>query len=315
MALDFNGDVQAGQNLDDNPVLPGLFEESKIQSSQIVEESAGAPPGDELTPQNAYPTQAGEVLEPEDGTSSRRQSGIDKRIAKITRRRHEAEEKNLALQSQLAAVTTQLAAVQGQLNQLQKPTVAPTTVQRGTVEGDDIYAGSGETPPAPAQPDVVGVVKAAIQEAVAPLYQKIAADSKRDETRAQHEASFMDVAEDYPDLAKHNSQLRAVFNDLFDNTPHLDALPDKPRIVATMARGLLADQRRGEQSSAARKRAAAVHTPTPAAADLESDVPGLSKTAGEAIEAAKKRVRESQADFQDYKLLRLAGMKQAAAQK
>lgn len=313
MPLDFS-DTSGGQNLDDNPVLPGLFEESKITSSQIVEGGGGGEPGPELTPQNAEGLPEGEVLDPgsDDGTP-KRQSGLDKRIAKLVRKRHEAEEKNIALQSQLAAMTQQLAAVQGQISHLQKPTVAPTTFQKGSVDGDDIYGGSEGPGQAPAQPDVVGVVKAAIQEAVAPLYQQIAADRQAAQTRTAHEASFAEVIEDYPDLAKPDSAMRKVFNQLYDSMPELDAVPHKPQLVATMARGLLADQRKGEQSSAARKRAAAVHTPTPAAADLNSDVPGLSKTAAEAIANAKKRIRENQADFQDYKLLRLAGMKQAQA--
>ena len=66
MTLDYS-EAQGGTNLDETPVLPGLFEESKTQSSQILEDEGGSAPGPELNPQDAEGDFGGEVLEPDEG--------------------------------------------------------------------------------------------------------------------------------------------------------------------------------------------------------------------------------------------------------
>jgi hypothetical protein len=294
------GDLQGGHDLDASPPEPldgPRSEQSTIAqpTGQIQREEAP----------EAQPDPSGAPPQPQEGQA--RRTGIQERINKLVRQRNEKSEENSRLLQEIAALRDSIGGLKDRVALPNSSAAPPANVGFNA----DPWAGGRAEPQGAQTPgDIAGIVEAAIAKAVAPLYQKAAVDQASTERRGQHEVAFQEAARDYPELLTPTSELRQVFNALYDNRPDVAQLPDAPLIIANMARGILADQRRGEQRVAADKRAAAVHVPTPAATDRPVGG-GPSKTLVDAVEAAKQRIRQGGKSFQDYKLLRMASAFQA----
>lgn len=305
-------DIKSGVNLDETPVLPELFSDGR---PTITGSDSGV--GDEINPPaKAEPDQSGEVIEPEVSQPKARPSRLQDRISKLVRKTHEKDEQNAALMAQVATLSNTVAALQGQLASASAPRAFPASQRQenfGIFSAEEDPSASGRAT-APSGADLAQLIKATVKEVVAPLYEQQSRENQVREIINAHNDSMREAVEEYPELSDGTSELRKVFNELFNSTPELNPVKNKPMLVATMARGLLADARRVEQKEAARKRAASVITPTPAATDVSgADRASISSTAKKAIEDAKERMRGGTGDFKDYKLLRLAQSRAAAA--
>lgn len=265
----------------DGPIVPRMLRGSVVPREAVPDEPAAAPA----------------PKEPDEGP---RKTAIQARIDRLIRRKGQAETERDALRSQLDGVSRELASLRASLASVNKPTSAPAP-------SPGLFGDGTERPAAPAAgapQDISGLVEAAVQKAMAPFAAQASEARKLSELRAAHEAVFAEVAQDFPELKDQTSELRQTFNIIFDSRADLQALPDAPAIVANMARGLLADQRRAEQKQSAAKRAAGIHTPTPVVTDPAPDK--FTKIADKAIEDARERMRSGVGGTADYALLRKA---------
>jgi len=292
--------VSSGMNLDDGPP-PDMFPTSRIASGtgQV---------GDSIVPEGNLPDESRgeiepEVSEPQPG--AKRKAGLQNRINTLVRVKYETQNENNQLRSQLAAVTQEMQQLRGVVSRLPTSRAQPPV----NASGDIFAGGAGEADSAGRlAPDVGSIVEAAIQRAVAPLYESQRQIFGHAEQNARWAQVFEDVAGEFPDLRDPNSELRQAYIMLEQARPDLAAIEDKPRILAIMARGIVADQRREEKTMAAKKRAAAVHVPVPQGGGdtVEADVV-QNKSVRSAVEQARERMRNGTSDRQDYKLLRLYG--------
>lgn len=296
-----------GTNLEDTPVLPGFdtfrddpqYNPSKIAgpTGQAIREGDEEPAGGD----NA-------AAEGADAPKTSRTSRLQERIGRLTRARREAEDSRDQLGSQLAAV---LAQNQELMSQLVASRAAPAAAPASTAGSEPFAGGESRSGAIPITAvDVQRIVEGTVRRALAPVVEAQQGSQAAANTRVAHERSFADATVDYPELRDQESDLRKTFNELYDNSD-ADFLrrSDAPYRIAIMARGLLADEKRSEQRQARRKVGASVHVPTPTATDgIESGAP--SKTVQDGVAAAKQRLRLGQGTFDDYKLIRLAGLKQ-----
>lgn len=286
-----------------------IYPDGTVEPDQ-VSDASGAPARSEpivprimsgsVVPREPLPTeprQATAPTEPDEGT---RKTALQARIDRLVRKKGQAETERDAFRSQLEGVTKELASLRASLASVNKPTSAPAP-------SPGLFGDAAEHPAAPAAsavPDISGLVEAAVQKALAPLTAKAAEAARISELRAAHEAVFAEIVEDFPELKDQQSELRKTFNVIFDSRQDLQQLPDAPAIVANIARGVLADQRRAEQKQSAAKRAASIHTPTPVVAEPPADK--FSKIAEKAVEDARERMRAGIGGSADYALLRKA---------
>jgi len=131
-----------------------------------------------------------------------------------------------------------------------------------------------------------------------PLTHQLQSNQRLSALRAAQEESFVQAAEEWPELRRSDSGFRQKFNQLFDNSP-LKALPDGPMQVAAQVRGILADERRDSQVVAERKRAAGITSPNPQAVEPAAQVDGLPKDVAVQYEQAKARMRAGAASVQE----------------
>jgi hypothetical protein len=297
-----------GTNLEDTPVLPKFdtFRQDPAYNPSAIAGPTGQVirEGDEGPADNA----AEEGAEAP-GAKPGRGSRLQERIGRLTRARREAENSRDQIGSQLAAV---LAQNQELMSQLVQSRAAPVAAPSATTAGSGPFAGgenAGGAVPITAA-DVLRIVEGSVQRALAPVVQSQQGSSRAAATRVAHERSFAEAAAEYPDLRDPDTDLRKTFNELYDNSDEDFVMrPDAPYRLALEARALLADERRSEQRTARRKVAAGVHVPTPTATDTEVSV-GETRVVKEGVDAAKQRMRLGQATFDDYKIIRLAGLKQ-----
>jgi len=274
------------QNLEDTPLLEPLFPRSEfgISPSQIE----GFEPEAEVEP--TAPTAPSEAP---------RRKSVQDRIDRLTKRNHEAKNQNDVQGQQLAALAQQNQLLFAQLMQLRAPQGAPVPASPA-----DPFGTAEPGQPRPAGVDIRQQIADAVRGEVAPISQSIRDLHTGNAIRQAHEASFVEAAEDYPELRDARSEFRKVFNDLYDAAPgQVKALPNAPMHFALQARGILADAKRDTGVKVAQKRAATVHVPTPTATD-EPTAGVIPKSVETAAAAAKQRLRDGISTHEDYVLLR-----------
>jgi hypothetical protein len=298
-----------GQNLDDTPSQP-LFGASDIGNSGAGHIS----PMDEPQ-ESAVQEDQDAGLETDAPKPAKRRSRLQDRISRLVQQRNDRSTEAESLRDQLASVNSELQALRTQVSRLPAPAAAPSTspgTDHSFLSGEGLNEEEGnQSPPAPAQQgDLRSIVQGELARALKPIIDSTRANSEKEARVRKHQASFAETAQDYPELADPNSEIRVIFDQIYDGRPDLQRLDDAPAVIAPMARGILADQKRSEQAQAGKKRAASIHVPQPAAVEAEPGQAKLSASAAEALDLAKKRIRDNVADFNDYKLIRLAGQRQ-----
>lgn len=278
---------------DESSIVPEKVAGEPTHAPRILTSSSNMRPPSE-TPR---PEQTGSdsAAKPDEGA---RKTAIQARIDRLTRKTHQATSERDNLRDEVSKLREQIAA----LSQA-PPARAPATAPRPTGpfgQVEDPAAAPSELP----STDIAGVVKAEIQKALAPWTRQAAEQARMSELRQAHEAAFAREVEEFPDLKNPDSDLRKVFNEIYDGRPDLQVIPDAPAIIANMARGVLADQRRAEQKQTAAKRTATVHAPIPQAAPLPEQA--LQRVAEKATNDAWDRMRNGVGGEGDYKLLRMA---------
>lgn len=110
-------------------------------------------------------------------------------------------------------------------------------------------------------------MKAAIESALSPITKRIADDDARVELQQKQAAVLQEVASTMPELRDPTSAEHQLFTKLYNGRPDIQKLPDAPRIVAEMTRGLMADKRvENHTFDVAKSRASAVPSMGPSRA-------------------------------------------------
>ncbi len=251
-------------DITDIPLEPLFAESSSLSEPGASQVTEFEPPEPVQAAPAAAPGAAGAFGQAGNDPGARG-SGLQSRIDKLTRARYDSERQNNQLNEQIAALSQGLMAANARIAQLTAPRPAP-----GSSSGlfDTVGSQPGITPPAFDEARIGDLMDRRLQ----PVVQMFQDQAQGQNLRMEQERSFNEAAREYPDLARADSEMRQVFNKLFDGSP-LKGMPDAPYQVALQSRGLLADVRRERQATVTRKTAAGVqvpHTPDPARASAQS---------------------------------------------
>lgn len=302
-----------------SPIYPDETVEQRTDAEGVVRDSQSpriTSGSAILTPSSQSqdaPTQGDSEPLPEPQTEGGvRKTGLQSRIDRLVRQKHQTASERDALKDEVSGLRQQLAGLQ---SALASATVrAPAASSRlggddGEPSGVPAFLAAPKRDGGAGASDISGLIREEIQKAISPLVQRNAMEEKIAKLREAHEASFVEAAEIFPDLRDQKSELRQVFNSLYDSRTDIAQLPDAPMLLAHMARGAVADQRRAEQRVAERKRGAALHVPQPVA-----DPSGLSETKikASAVAEAKQKLRSGLGTLADYKVIREAGREELA---
>lgn len=263
--------------------------------------------------------------QPQEQPTARRRRSAEDRIKSLIGQREEARSERDVLAEQMAAMQQQLAQQQQlMLTALQQgrqapQAPAPQNDPLGFADRSNPFAAAEQQAEAANQPasaptynpDIAALVANAVKEQVAPLLETQRSQAQASALIQAHNASFEKAAEDFPELKDPSSTFRQQFNRLYDASP-LSGLPNAPEHIALQVRGILADERADNQRQSARKRGAAVHTPSPS---LPQEAAATNANAlRQQYDQIMARMRAGDRDPRLYVQARKIGMRMKAAQ-
>lgn len=285
--------TEKAQDITDQP-LPSMMEEGAqlTSGSSIQPLGTGGEPIPQLEGAGAPETTTEIADPPEDPRRPKRRS-VQDRIDQLTFRVHQRGAENDILREENARLSAQISELGAQINAVlhrpmnQNPNPLENPAAAGNPNGSS---------------DVESAVARAIQQHVAPLSQAVGQMVTNTQLATQHQASFAQAAEEFPDLSDPRSNFARVFTQLWASTP-LRELKNGPYQVALQVRGILADARADEKRQAAQKRAASVHVPQ---STIPEQASGSAPTQGDARQFAElsHRIKNGDTSFDTYRAWR-----------
>jgi hypothetical protein len=117
--------------------------------------------------------------------------------------------------------------------------------------------------------DIAALVAEAVTKAVAPITEELGViknDRVVSKVKEAQNASYNIAVQQFPDLKDPNSDLAKMAESLYQNRRDLAGLEDAPMVLASMAKGILADTRAVNEKVVQQKKDAAVTSPNPSTA-------------------------------------------------
>lgn len=153
------------------------------------------------------------------------------------------------------------------------------------------------TPPAPAASapqqldahSVAKLVQTAVQEAVAPLTQRVQADEAVRAKIAKQKASMALAVQSLPQLAEAGSAETQLFNQIYNGMPELQGLERAPEIISEMVRGLSVSSRSEDRQIADRKVQAAADVPRYGTIEVPDDTKKANELKAALVDEGSKR--------------------------
>jgi hypothetical protein len=223
-------------------------------------------------------------------SQTRKARTAEERIAQLTRRYRQEEQKNQNVSAQLQQL----------LEVTQRQSAELTAIRSGRVVQPTAGDLEAEVPGAPPSgPLTLDAVRSVVRDVIVDYDSKRReGDSRIQQMRQAHEASFKEAAEDLPELMDTRSRARQVFDELYSSSP-LTQLADGPYQISLQVRGIIADeQRRGQAASPERKLQVGVVMPSPSMSDLPHSEVQAAKV--EFAQLTKAR-RDGNEDFKVYR--------------
>lgn len=193
-----------------------------------------------------------------------RSQAVERRFSRLTRRLKEGAEESAVLHQQNEVLRQRI-----ELLEAQARSGLHTSAGAGRPAGGDFLAGLEEQNGG--QGDEAKIA-AAVQRALQPVLTKLESYEKREadtaktqQLRQEQQSSYRVAVEEFPELAKTDTQISQAANRLYLEDPGLQADPNGPYKAALMARGILAEEARMGLSTAPKKQvAASVNNPASA---------------------------------------------------
>lgn len=287
-----------GQEDGDPAILPpGVVPESEL-SSPVRGETLSLTPGTPLVEGAPASPPATEAVVDAGAAQPKKGRSFQERINQLTRRYHESEEQNGALQTQIRELASLVSNLQNQIVSSRAPAPTPQADNLGgLLSGEE----QGKPAAGAAPVDIAHVVTRAIG---AYDQQRRLEDTATAQFRVAQEASFAEAVSEFPELGDNRTTPRRIFNDLFARSP-LARLPDGPYQVALQVKGILADEARAAASRpttdvAQRKVQASVTSPTTPAA-----IPDVNRlTIKKEYDKVLSEVKAGKNDYETYRRFR-----------
>lgn len=212
--------------------------------------------------------------------------GLQERIDQITAKRREAERTAENALADKAALETKVAELSAKIDSLSRP-ASPDPAPQSAFD----RALAGPKSPAPqGQPDINEIVKGAVQEALAPIVEgQRAAEQEASLLREQH-AAFQEAATDLPGVKVTGSQEQALFDQIWQSKPALQADPQGPALVIQAVKGILADVDTSPSPQDGKKIAASPPTPSSPRQRIDS-LPNQQSTTQAAMDDISTRLK------------------------
>jgi hypothetical protein len=195
-----------------------------------------------------------------------------------------------------AQIEARLSGLEKTLTQLaQTPPSATPAPSSGNQDFGSLF-GKPSAPEA-AQPAQAGIdpqaiaklVQGAVQEAVAPIVQRVTADEQRAAKVSKQKASFAKAAASLPALAEQGSDEAQLFDQIYHGMPELAQLDTAPQIIAEMVRGLSVSSRKEDRQTVDRKVQAAAEVPRYGTIEVPDDVGKATELKEKLVEQGSKR--------------------------
>lgn len=190
-----------------------------------------------VPPSNVIPPQL--TSDPDSGTQKKDPPNpLEERINQLISATKSAESQVAEQKVENADLKSAIAELSAQVTQLATQGSAPAAKSSPS----DPFSSPG-TVDTGAPGDVNAMIQQAVTSALQPITQKLEASDARVVTQTKQQTVFQEVATQFPALRDTSSQEFQVFARIYNERPDLQALPDAPRVIAEMTRGILSDQR------------------------------------------------------------------------
>ena len=205
--------------------------------------------------------------EPEPEVPKRRGKTAVERIAQLTRRYRDEQTESAGLREELRATQKKIQELEDGIST--RPRAAPTS-RDSLGEPYTEEAGShGQQPFA----DTAAIVRQEVRRAIEPIAKRFDEQDRASALEREQLQTYQEAVAEVPELADPQSEESEAFRRIWSQSP-LQKSPDGPLHVALMVKGAFSDERRGDATQRARKRAAGVVTPGPRSVDTQ---PSLGK--------------------------------------
>jgi hypothetical protein len=199
-------------------------------------------------------------------------SDVQQRIDALVKRQSETQNNLQAANTQNEQLLQQVLQLSQKVDSLQGAPAQPAGPTQSDPLADFLAAPKPAKTASPAPNDFANVLRQVVQQEIAPVVNEIKGAREQDALRQSQEQAFDSASKVYPDLLQQNSELRQVFNQVWDGRTDLHGIPDAPHLVANIAQGIVSTSRRTDREVEGRKQAANIsRTPNSGRLEIPSD--------------------------------------------
>lgn len=194
--------------------------------------------------------------------ASEGEGAVEKRIAQLTRQKHDATRRADSAEAKTADLTNRLVELQSTVNELSArpapvaqpaPTIDPMAALLGSPAKDQTVQPAGQPV------DLAGLIKAAVGEALAPMVAGQAEAAEADALRIAQARSYQETAKELcPQALVAGSVEQSTFDAIFQSSPGLMADADGPAIALAAVAGIVGNGVRSTSVQEAKKQAASL---------------------------------------------------------
>lgn len=216
--------------------------------------------------------------------------GVEKRIAQLTKQKHDAGRRAEAAESAQGALTDQVVSLQSTVDSLTARLAiappAPASDPLTALLGGSKKADQSASPAGVPALDIAAAIKSAVGEALAPL---VAGQKQQAESAALEQAqsrSYQEAAKEFlPAALVDGSVEQSTFDAVFSRSQALQLDPDGPAIALAAVAGILSQGARTSQVQEAKKQAASMPPSVTNPLMRIGDLPSGKADVGEAVKA------------------------------
>jgi hypothetical protein len=232
--------------------------------------------------------------EPKKEGSDQEPGGVEKRIAQLTRQKHDATRRAEGAEAQTTALSGQIVSLQSTVDKLTSRLASPA---QPAPAGDPLAAllGSKDKGDQTAQPagqpvDIEAVVKSAVNEALAPLVEGRKQEAEAAQLAQAQSRSYQEAAKEFlPQALVDGSVEQSTFDAVFSRSPALQLDPDGPAIALAAVAGILSQGARTTQEQESKKQAATMPATVPNVLARIGDLPSGKADTKEAVQALAEK--------------------------
>ncbi len=221
--------------------------------------------------------------DPNAGTQKKESNPLEDRINQLLSAAKAAESQVTEQKVENADLKSAIAELSSQVTQLAAQGSAPAASSP-----PDPFSSPGVVKEG-APGDINAMIQQAVTSALQPITQRLQETDERGVTQSKQQTVFQEVATQFPALRDTNSQEFQVFARIYNERPDLQKLPDAPRVIAEMTRGILSDQHTEDRIQSIQKTRASTAPGLPGRPMEPSEIKKLEEAHAALVEKGKTK--------------------------